>query len=310
MKIAFLFPGQGAQAVGMGKDFYEEYEVAKKIYKQAERETGIEVSKLSFEGPEEELNQTKNTQICMVTMSLAILELLKEAGIKAEYSAGLSLGEYVALNYAGAINLKDTLKIIQKRGEYMQNLAPEGDWAMAAVLGLSDETVEEVCKKVKTGFAVPANYNCPGQVAVSGDRAGIQELTELAKLAGAKRVIELKTSGPFHTEKLQKASEALRKELDNIQIGKLESIVVKNLDAKPYTEKDDIKEILAKHVMSPVRFSASIKYMLDNGVDTFVEIGPGKVLTSLVKKVNREVKCINISNVDSLKEAIKELNIN
>ena len=310
MKRAFLFPGQGAQYVGMGKDFYEEYEVAKKIYKQAERETGIEVSKLSFEGPEEELNQTKNTQICMVTMSLAILELLKEARIKAEYSAGLSLGEYVALNYAGAINLKDTLKIIQKRGEYMQNLAPEGDWAMAAVLGLSDEAVEEVCKKVKTGFAVPANYNCPGQVAVSGDRAGIQELTELAKSAGAKRVIELKTSGPFHTEKLQKASEALRKELDNIQIGKLESIVVKNLDAKPYTEKDDIKEILAKHVMSPVRFSASIKYMLDNGVDTFVEIGPGKVLTSLVKKVNREVKCINISNVDSLKEAIKELNIN
>lgn len=310
MKIAFLFPGQGAQTVGMGKDFYEEYEVAKKIYKQAEKETGIEVSKLSFEGPEEELNQTKNTQICMVTMSLAILELLKEAGIKAEYSAGLSLGEYVALNYAGAINLKDTLKIIQKRGEYMQNLAPEGDWAMAAVLGLSDEAVEEVCKKVKTGFAVPANYNCPGQVAVSGDRAGIQELTELAKSAGAKRVIELKTSGPFHTEKLQKASEALRKELDNIQIGKLESIVVKNLDAKPYTEKDDIKEILAKHVMSPVRFSASIKYMLDNGVDTFVEIGPGKVLTSLVKKVSREIKCINISNVDSLKEAIKELNIN
>ena len=310
MKIAFLFPGQGTQTVGMGKDFYEEYEVAKKIYKQAERETGIEVSKLSFEGPEEELNQTKNTQICMVTMSLAILELLKEARIKAEYSAGLSLGEYVALNYAGAINLKDTLKIIQKRGEYMQNLAPEGDWAMAAVLGLSDETVEKKKKKVKTGFAVPANYNCPGQVAVSGDRAGIQELTELAKSAGAKRVIELKTSGPFHTEKLQKASEALRKELDNIQIGKLESIVVKNLDAKPYTEKDDIKEILAKHVMSPVRFSASIKYMLDNGVDTFVEIGPGKVLTSLVKKVNREVKCINISNVDSLKEAIKELNIN
>lgn len=310
MKIAFLFPGQGAQTVGMGKDFYEEYEVAKKIYKQAEKETGIEVSKLSFEGPEEELNQTKNTQICMVTMSLAILELLKEARIKAEYSAGLSLGEYVALNYAGAINLKDTLKIIQKRGEYMQNLAPEGDWAMAAVLGLSDEAVEEVCKKVKTGFAVPANYNCPGQVAVSGDRAGIQELTELAKSAGAKRVIELKTSGPFHTEKLQKASEALRKELDNIQIGKLESIVVKNLDAKPYTEKDDIKEILAKHVMSPVRFSTSIKYMLDNGVDTFVEIGPGKVLTSLVKKVSREVKCINISNVDSLKEAIKELNIN
>ena len=310
MKIAFLFPGQGAQTEGMGKDFYEEYESVKEIYKLAEKETEIEVSSLSFEGPEEELNQTKNTQICMVTMSLAILELLKKAGIKAEYSAGLSLGEYVALNYAGAINLKDTLKIIQKRGEYMQNLAPEGDWSMAAVLGLSDEAVEEVCKKVKTGFAVPANYNCPGQVAVSGDKAGIQELTELAKEAGAKRVIELKTSGPFHTEKLKKASEAFSKELENIEIGKLENIVVKNLDAKPYTEKDNIKEILAKHIMSPVRFSASIKYMLDNGVDTFIEIGPGKVLTSLVKKVSKEVKCINISNVETLKLAIETLRDN
>ena len=307
MKIGFLFPGQGAQNIGMGKDLYEEYESVRKIYELAKKETGIDVAKITFEGPEEELNQTKNTQICIITMSLAILDLLKKAGIEAEFSAGLSLGEYAALNYAEAINTEDTFKIIQKRGEYMQNLAPKGDWAMAAVLGVSDEAVEEICKKVKNGFAVPANYNCPGQVAVSGDRKGIEEMTQIAKEEGAKRVIELKTSGPFHTEKLKMAAEALRKELDNIEIKQPKCIVVKNLDAKPYAENDDMKEILAKHVMSPVRFSNSIQFMLDNGVDTFIEIGPGKVLTSLVKKISKEVSCINISDVNSLKTAIDNL---
>lgn len=307
MKIGFLFPGQGAQNIGMGKDLYEEYESVRKIYELAKKETGIDVAKISFEGPEEELNQTKNTQICIITMSLAILDLLKKAGIEAEFSAGLSLGEYAALNYAESINTEDIFKIIQKRGEYMQNLAPKGDWAMAAVLGISDEAVEEICKKVKNGFAVPANYNCPGQVAVSGDRKGIEEMIQIAKKEGAKRVIELKTSGPFHTEKLKMAAEALRKELDNIQIKQPECIVVKNLDAKPYAENDNMKEILAKHVMSPVRFSNSIQFMLDNGVDTFIEIGPGKVLTSLVKKISKEVSCVNISDVNSLKTAIDNL---
>ena len=298
MKLGFVFPGQGAQTVGMGKDLYESFEEVRKIYDKAKEVTGIDVAKLTFESTEEELSQTKNTQIAILTMSLGILEVLKKNGIDASYSAGLSLGEYAALNYAEAINTEDTFKIIQKRGEYMQNLAPKGDWAMAAVLGVSDEAVEEICKKVKNGFAVPANYNCPGQVAVSGDRKGIEEMTQIAKEEGAKRVIELKTSGPFHTEKLKMAAEALRKELDNIEIKQPKCTVVKNLDAKPYAENDD---------MSPVRFSNSIQFMLDNGVDTFIEIGPGKVLTSLVKKISKEVSCINISDVNSLKTAIDNL---
>ena len=310
MKIGFLFPGQGAQSVGMGKDLYEKYDEVKKVYSTLSKAAGIDIADLTFNSQEEELSQTKNTQIAILAMSLGILKLLEEKNIKADYATGLSLGEYAALTYAKSFTLEDVGKIVKKRGEFMQNLLPEGDWAMAAVIGMEDEKVEEICKKVVQGFAVPANYNCPGQVAVSGDKAGILEMSEIAKEEGAKRVVSLKTSGPFHTEKLVEASKALRKELNLIEIKTPNCNVIKNIDAKPYTEVDDIRDILAKHVINPVRFSASVKYMLDNGVDTFVEIGPGKVLTSLVKKVNREVKCINISNVDSLKEAIKELNIN
>lgn len=307
MKIAFLFPGQGAQYVGMGEDLYEKYKEVQEIYNLAQKETGIDVAEISFKDKEGKLNQTKFTQICMVTMSLGILEILKQNNINAEMVAGLSLGEYVALNYAKSISIRDTFKIIQKRGEFMQDLAPKGDWAMVAVLGLSDQDVETACKKVTNGFAVPANYNCPGQVVVSGDRNGINELSEIAKEMGAKRVLELKTSGPFHTEKLKEASIELKKELEKIELSNPTIKVIKNIDATPYKENENMKEILSKHVMSPVKFSDSIKYMIDNGIDTFVEIGPGKVLTSLVKKINREVRCINISDVASLEKALEEL---
>ena len=189
----------------------------------------------------------------------------------------------------------------------MQDLLPKGDWAMAAVIGMGDKEVEEICKKVTKGFVVPANFNCPGQVAVSGDREGINELIDIAKEFGAKRVIELKTSGPFHTKKLENASIALKEELEKVEIKIPNCKVIKNIDAKEYSSKDDIKNILANHVINPVRFSDSINYMLENGVDTFVEIGPGKVLTGFVKKINKDVNCININNVESLENAILEL---
>lgn len=307
MKIGFLFPGQGAQSVGMGKDLYEKYDEVKKVYSTLSKAAGIDIADLTFNSQEEELSQTKNTQIAILAMSLGILKLLEEKNIKADYATGLSLGEYAALTYAKSFTLEDVGKIVKKRGEFMQNLLPEGDWAMAAVIGMEDEKVEEVCKKVVQGFAVPANYNCPGQVAVSGDKVGILEMSEIAKEEGAKRVVSLKTSGPFHTEKLVEASKVLRKELNLIEIKTPNCNVIKNIDAKPYTEVDDIRDILAKHVINPVRFSASVKYMLDNGVDTFVEIGPGKVLTSFVKKINREVKCININDVQSFENTISEL---
>lgn len=309
MKLGFVFPGQGAQTVGMGKDLYESFEEVRKIYDKAKEVTGIDVAKLTFESTEEELSQTKNTQIAILTMSLGILEVLKKNGIDASYSAGLSLGEYAALIYSNIISLEDGLRIIQKRGEYMQSLVPEGSWAMAAVIGLPDEEVERICKEeIKNGFIVPANYNCPGQVAVSGDKVAITELLEKGKELGARKVVELKTSGPFHTEKLKDASDKLREELDKIEINKdFTKKVFKNLDAKEYTKEDDIKNILAKHVMSPVRFSKSIENMINQGVDTFVEIGPGKVLSGFIRKINKEVKVLNIQDKESLENTLKIL---
>lgn len=309
MKLGFVFPGQGAQTVGMGKDLYENFEEVRKIYEKAKEVTGIDVANLTFESTEEELSQTKNTQIAILTMSLGILEVLKKNKIEADFLAGLSLGEYAALIYSNIISLEDGLRIIQKRGEYMQSLVPKGNWAMAAVIGLPDEEVERICKEeIKNGFIVPANYNCPGQVAVSGDKVAITELLEKGKELGARKVVELKTSGPFHTEKLKDASDKLREELDKIEINKdFTKKVFKNLDAKEYTKEDDIKNILAKHVMSPVRFSKSVENMINQGVDTFIEIGPGKVLSGFIRKINKEVKVLNIQDKESLENTLKIL---
>ena len=276
MKIAFLFPGQGTQNIGMGKDIYDKYEVAKNVYNKVQEITNIDIAKISFEGPVEVLNETKNTQLAILTNSLAILEVLKENNVKAEVSAGLSLGEYTALIYSNYLSFEEGIKIVQKRGEYMQNLLPEGDWQMLAVLGLKDEVVEEVCKKVKTGFVVPANYNFEGQVVISGEKEAVLEAGELAKEMGARGVIPLNTAGPFHTEKLKEASNALRKDLENISINKSNKKVFKNIDGEPYRDTDNIREILAKHIISPVRFSKTIQNMLNEGIDTFVEIGPRK----------------------------------
>ena len=196
----------------------------------------------------------------------------------------------------------------------MQNLCPKGEWAMSAILGLEDTQVEDVCKKVEKGFVAPANYNCLGQVAISGDREGINEAVEIAKEMGAKRTVELKTSGPFHTEKLKEASRALADYLKDKEIKNPKSTVIKNLDAKPYTEKDNIKEILAKHVMSPTRMSDTITYMIENGIDTFVEIGPGKTLSSFVSSTKRtigkkDIKVMNINNAETLEKVINELEV-
>ena len=309
MKIGFLFPGQGSQSVGMGKDIYEEYEEARKIYDEVQNITGIDIAKISFEGEEEILNQTKYTQLAILTESLAILEILKQNGIKAEISAGLSLGEYSALINSNALSFEEGVKIVKKRGEYMQNLLPKGEWQMAAIMGLSDEQVEEVCKKVKAGFVVPANYNTIGQVAISGEKQGIEEAETIAKEMGAKKVRVLKTAGPFHTERLKESADALRKELENITINKFETKVIKNLDGDFYKDTDNVKEILASHIINPVRFSKTIRTMLDNGIDTFIEIGPGKTLSGFVKRTptDKEITILNINDVQTLKETIKEI---
>lgn len=307
MKIGFLFPGQGSQSVGMGKDLYNEYEEIRNFYKKASDILGIDIKELTFNSTEEELAQTQNTQIAVFTMSMAILELLKKNNINSNYLAGLSLGEYTALTYANAFDFETAIKIIAKRGQIMQNNIPEGHWEMAGVLGLSDNEVEQACKMVSNGFVVPANYNCPGQVVVSGEENAVAELTEKAKQMGARKVSVIKANGPFHTAKLKKASNELRVELQKIKINNPDKNVYKNLDGLKYMKNDDIVEILSSHIKNPVHFSTIIENMINDGVDTFVEIGPGKVLTGLVKRVSHDVKLININSVNTLNEAILEL---
>lgn len=306
MKIGFLFPGQGAQSLGMGKDIYEEYDIAKKIYKEVERLTGIDIAKISFEGPEEILNETKYTQLAILTMSLAILEILKKENIIADISAGLSLGEYSALISSNVISFEEGVKLVQKRGEYMQELLPKGEWKMVAIIGMSNEQVEEVCKKVKSGFVVPANYNCVGQIAISGEKEPVTEAEQIAKEMGARKVIELKTAGPFHTKKMIESSKALRKELSKIKINNFNTKVIKNIDGELYSNTDNVREILEKHIINPVQFSKTIETMLNEGIDTFIEIGPGKTLAGFVKrtKTDKEIRILNINNSSNLKETI------
>lgn len=310
MKIGFLFPGQGAQSIGMGKDLYENYQEVRDIYENVHKITGVDIKKITFDGTEQELSKTQNTQIAVLTMSLAILKLLEKKGINAEISAGLSLGEYTALIYSKCISFKDGVKLVKKRGEYMQNLLPEGDWAMAAILGLEDEKVEEACKKVVDGFVVPVNYNTQGQVVISGEKTAVEQAEIIAKEMGAKKVRILKTSGPFHTKKLIEASNALRKDLEKININKFKTKVVKNINGDIYKDEENIKDILAEHMISPVKFSKCLETMLKMGIDTFVEIGPGKTLSGFVKRIKteKEIKIYNICDVKSLENTLKEIN--
>lgn len=311
MKIGYIFPGQGTQVVGMGKDIYEKYEEARNVYKIIDSVLNENIEKLTYEESQEELNKTENTQISIYAMSMAILEILNNNGMKPVVAAGLSLGEYSALTAAGVISLEDGAKIVRTRGKLMQNLAPKGDWAMAAIIGLEDSKVEEACMKVTNGFVKAVNYNCPGQVVVSGEKEAVAQAMENAKELGAKRVIELKTSGPFHTEKLQEASTELKKELEKIDFKDFNIPVIKNLNGEEYGKEDNMVEILSNHVVNPVKFGKSIEKMIEMGVDTFIEIGPGKTLSGFVKKVckklEKEVNVFNIENIETLENTLQAL---
>lgn len=309
MKIGFLFPGQGSQTLGMGKDLYDQYEEAKKVYDRVSEITGVDIKKISFEGPEEVLNETKNTQLAILTESLAILEVLKKDNIVSGMSAGLSLGEYTALIEDNIFDFEDGIKLVQKRGEIMQNYIPQGNWKMAAILGLDENSVIEACKEVKEGFVVPANFNTIGQIVISGDEEAVIKAGEIAKEKGAKKVSVLNTAGPFHTAKLDKCSEKLKEELQKTNINKKDSKVVKNIDGKQYAASDDVVEVLSRHIMNPVKFTEDLKAMYEGGIRTFIEIGPGKTLSGFVKrmKFEEEIKIMNISNCETLEEVIKEV---
>ena len=309
MKIGFVFPGQGSQNIGMGKDIFDSYSEYRNLYNKAKDILNIDIANLTFRSSEEELAQTKNTQISILLMSLGILEILKNNNIHSEYLAGLSLGEYSALIYSSSFNFENGLNIVKKRGELMQENVPSGNWSMSAILGLEDEKVDKLCKEVsKYGFVVPANYNCPGQVVISGEQKAVCLAMEKAKELGCKKAIELKTNGPFHTEKLQIASKKFKKELEKIIIIPPNKKVIKNINAELYTKTDNMVSILSNHIISPVKFSNSIKELINLGVDTFAEIGPGKTLSGFIKKINPSLKILNTYNKENLENTIKFIN--
>ncbi|RCW50082.1 ACP S-malonyltransferase [Paenibacillus prosopidis] len=301
-KTAFVFPGQGAQVVGMGKDVYEAFDRSRSIFDQADRALGFSLSSIIFEGPDEALKQTANTQPALLTVSIALLEALEGRGLKPDYVAGHSLGEYSALVAAGVLSFEDAVRTVRARGQFMEQAVPSGQGAMAAVLGSERETLSALCAAVTAdGFAVElANVNCPGQIVVSGTAAGVQAVVERGKEAGAKRVIPLEVSGPFHSSLMKPAADNLQSTLAGIEMRDASIPVVANVTARFATAADDIRGLLVEQVSSPVLWEDSVRYLIEQGVDTFVEIGSGTVLAGLIKKIDKNVRIISVNSISAL----------
>lgn len=304
-KTAVIFPGQGAQYVGMAKDFYDSFEDSKKVFDEADDVLDIELKKICFE-ENDDINKTEYTQPAMVAAEVAIYEHLKNAGLKADVFAGLSLGEYSALVAAGAMTLADGIKTVRRRGILMQNEVPLGMGGMAAVIAMDADKIAEICENTP-GKVQIANYNCPGQIVISGEAETVKAASAALAEAGAKRVIPLNVSGPFHSQMLVPAGEKLYDFLQGVDVAEGFAPYYCNADAEEITDAAKVKELLKRQVYSSVRWQQTIENMIADGVDTFIEVGPGKTLTGFMKKINREVKSINIATVDDLAK-LEELN--
>lgn len=304
-KTAVIFPGQGAQYVGMAKDFYDSFEDSKKVFDEADDVLDIELKKICFE-ENDDINKTEYTQPAMVAAEVAIYEHLKNAGLKADVFAGLSLGEYSALVAAGAMTLADGIKTVRRRGILMQNEVPLGMGGMAAVIAMDADKIAEICENTP-GKVQIANYNCPGQIVISGEAEAVKAASAALVEAGAKRVIPLNVSGPFHSQMLVPAGEKLYDFLQGVDVAEGFAPYYCNADAEEITDAAKVKELLKRQVYSSVRWQQTIENMIADGVDTFIEVGPGKTLTGFMKKINREVKSINIATVDDLAK-LEELN--
>ena len=304
-KLAFVFPGQGAQKVGMGKDFYDNYDVAKKMFKEADEALGYSIMKMCFEGPEEDLKLTANTQPAILTISCIANEILKENGIQPEITGGHSLGEYSALVAAGILNFQDAVALVHKRGSYMQEAVPVGEGGMAAIIGVDRDKIVEVCQQVSAESPVQAvNFNCPGQIVIAGATKGVELAVEELKAAGAKKAVILPVSAPFHSTLMKPAAEKLAVELDKVTISDAKIPVVANVSAEILTKAEDIKASLVAQAASPVLWEDCVARMKEFGADVLLEAGPGKTLCGFNRRIDKTITSLNVEDVASLEKSL------
>jgi [acyl-carrier-protein] S-malonyltransferase len=309
-KIAWVFPGQGSQAVGMGKDLYEIFPASRAVFEEADEALGFALSKMCFEGTAEDLALTANTQPAILTTSVAALRAMQIEGFPAPaFAAGHSLGEYSALVAAGAMSFADAVRTVRKRGTYMQEAVPVGVGAMAAILGADLKTIEEVCLEVAGHERIcsPANMNSPSQTVIAGNAEAVDRACEMLKERGAKRAIKLNVSAPFHCALMYPAQEKLAQDLREIEFHNLRFPVIENVSARPNSKGERVREALTEQVSSPVRWAQSVEFLVAEGVDTFIEVGAGKVLSGLIKQINRDVRTLNVENGESLKNSLQEV---
>lgn len=305
--VAFVFPGQGSQFVGMGLDFFEKNDSIKALYREASEVLGYDIAELCFSGPKEELNKTMRTQPAILLTSIACYTMLAQNGLKPVIVAGHSLGEYSALVAAGVLTLMDALSLTEKRGVFMQEAVPQGEGLMAVIIGLDRETVERICLEVSSGYVSPANYNCPMQIVIAGEKKAVEEAIKLAKDNGARRAAPLQVSVPSHCTLMVGASERLGAYFENVTFSKPSIPIVNNANAMILSNVADIKSSLVRHLNSPLMWEDSIKVIVDTRIDTFLEVGPGTVLSGLIKRINPNVRIVNVQDMESLESAMKAL---